>query len=64
MYTGLSEAGELPGGTVGITDAVNITSKAKKDLDEGKKWDGDIEIAENLKLKLYKKGLKLITRKM
>lgn len=46
-----------------ITRAVNITDKAKKDLDEGKQWNGPIEIAENLKLKLYKSGLVLCHKK-
>lgn len=47
-----------------IMNAVNITSRAKKDLDEGKKWTGNIEIAENLQIRLYKTGLILYHKKI
>lgn len=63
LYNGLSESGVLPGGAAGIMRAVNTTSKAKQDLDDSKQWNGDIQIAENLKLKLYKTGLVLHTKK-
>lgn len=62
LYNGLSESGVLPGGADGIMRAVNTTALAKKHLDEGKQWNGDIQIAENLKLKLYKTGLVLHTK--
>lgn len=39
--------------------AVNITAKAKRDLDEGLQWPGSVELYDNLKLRLYKSGLVL-----
>jgi hypothetical protein len=59
LFTNLSNTGAVRMGERGIMNAVNIAAKAKKDLDEGKQWNGNIEIAENLKLKLYKSGLVL-----
>lgn len=63
LYIGLSLSGVLPGGEAGIMNAVNITLRARKDLDDGKQWNGDIQIAENVKLKLYKSGLVLYTKR-
>lgn len=63
LFTNLSNTGVVHMDEREIMKAVNITAKAKKDLDEGKKWNGNIEIAENLKLKLYKTGLVLYHKK-
>lgn len=57
LFTNLSDTGAVRMDDREIMNAVNITAKAKKDVDEGKQWNGNIEIAENLKLKLYKSGL-------
>lgn len=46
-----------------MTPAVNIIAKAKKDWDEGIQWKGNIEISENITLKLYKSGLVLHYKK-
>jgi len=59
LYTSLSKNGLISQDNAEIIKAVNITLKAKNDLEEGKQWNGHIEIAENLKLKLYKTGLVL-----
>lgn len=63
LFTNLSNTGSVTMDERGIMDAVNIVTKAKKDLDEGMKWNDNIEIAENLKLKLYKSGLGLYHKK-
>ena len=63
LFTNLSNTGAVQMDERGIMNAVNITAKAKKDLDEGKQWNGNIEIAENLKLKLYKSGLIIYHKK-
>lgn len=64
LFTDLSITGSLGMDDRTIMNAVNITSKAKKELDEGKKWNGNIEIAENLQLRLYKTGLILYHKKI
>lgn len=64
LFTDLSNSGTVRMDESEIMIAVNITSKAKKDLDEGKKWGGNIEIAENLQLRLYKTGLVLYHKKL
>jgi len=48
---------------VEMIKAVNATVKAKRDLDEGLKWNGDINLSDNIKLKLYKSGLVLHYKK-
>ena len=63
LFTSLSNTGSVTMDERGIMNAVNIVARAKKDLDEGKKWNGTIEINENLKLKLYKSGLGLYHKK-
>lgn len=62
LFNTLSTAGLLPGGAEGIMNAVSTTSKAKKDLHESKQWNGDIELCENLILKLHKPHLALYTK--
>lgn len=42
-----------------ITNAANSIFEVKADVDSGKVWNGKIQIAENLHLKLYKSGLVL-----
>lgn len=42
-----------------MTQAINIIAKAKKDLDDGGIWNRNIDICENIKLKLYSSGLVL-----
>lgn len=59
LFTNLSKSGAIHMDEAEIMKASNITFKAKKDLDEGKQWNGHIQLAENLELKLYKSGLVL-----
>lgn len=59
LFNNLSNSGEVCMETSDVASAVNLILKAKMDLDEGKAWNGKIEIAENLHLKLYKSGLVL-----
>ena len=63
LFTSLSNTEPVTMDERGIMSAVNIVTRAKRDLDEGKKWNGTIEINENLKLKLYKSGLGLYHKK-
>lgn len=63
LFTNLTTAGVILQNNTEIMRAVNITLAAKDDLEEGKQWNGHIEIAENLKLKLYKTGLVLWHKK-
>lgn len=63
LFTNLSESGAVYMNEREIMNAVNVTAKVKKDLDEGKQWTGNIEITENLKLKLHKAGLVLCYKK-
>ena len=63
LFTNLSNNGTVKMDERDIMKLVNITAKVKKDLDEGKKWNGNIEIAENLQLRLYKTGLILYLKK-
>lgn len=59
LFNGLCNSGAvcLDEGQMG--QAVNIIAKAKQDIDEGMQWNGNIQICENIKLKLYKSGLVL-----
>lgn len=57
LFNNLSSSGIIPMDERQIMNAVNVTAKTKKDLDEGIKWKGSIQISDNLKLKLYKTGL-------
>lgn len=59
LFNELSRRGELRMDASGIARAVDIISNVKMNLDGGKAWNGKIEIAENLHLKLYKSGLVL-----
>lgn len=59
LFADLSNSGKLQLDDDELLKAVQITTQAKSDLDGGKLWNGDIEIAKNLKLKLYKSGLVL-----
>lgn len=63
LFTNLSDIGAIHMDEREIMNAVNTTVQVKKDLDAGKPWNGNIEIAENLKLKLYKSGLILYNKK-
>lgn len=63
MFTNLSNIGAVRMDERAIMNAVNVITKVKKDLDEGNPWNGNIEIAENLILKLYKSGLILYNKK-
>jgi hypothetical protein len=63
LFTSLSSSKVVLMDENQIMNAVNVAAKAKADLDEGNKWKGTVEIAENLKLKLYKKGLVLCYKK-
>ena len=63
LLTNISDSGTVPTDVREIMKAANIIIKAKKDLDEGNPWNGDIDITENLKLKLYKSGLILYSKK-
>lgn len=59
LFNGLCNSGAVCMDEGQMMQAVNIVAKAKKDFDEGLKWNGAIEISENFKLKLYKSGLVL-----
>lgn len=63
VFTNLSDSGAQRMDEREIMNAVNIVSSAKKDLDQGKPWNGNVEIVKNLKLKLYKSGLVLCQKK-
>lgn len=63
LFNNLSSSGIIPMDERQIMSAVNVTAKTKKDLDEGIKWKGNIQITDNLKLKLYKTGLILYHKK-
>lgn len=52
-YIGLSDSGVLPGGELGIMKAVNITLQARKDLDEGKQCNGDIQNSWKYKIEIF-----------
>lgn len=60
IFSELANSGILSSDVGDTMRAVNITSKAIKDFDEGLQWNKDVFIAEDLKLKLYKAGLKLL----
>lgn len=57
IFTALSISGVLRDGSDGILKAIKITLDVKKDLEDGKEWSGDIEISENLVLRLNKSRL-------
>lgn len=63
LFTNLSDSGAERMDIKEIMNAVNIVISAKKDLDQGKQWNGNIEIAKNSELKLYKSGLVLVHKK-
>lgn len=63
MFNNLANSGAVRMNESEIMNAVNITAKVKKDLDEGKPWTGTVEITGNLKLKLYKSGLVVYHKK-
>lgn len=63
LFAGLMVIGVLQGGADEVMKCVLATSKARKELAEGKQSMDDIEICENLKLKMYKSGLALYTKK-
>lgn len=59
LFNGLCNSGAACFDEGQMVQAINVVAKAKKDHDEGIKWNGNIEISENIKLKLYKTGLVL-----
>lgn len=63
LFNDLSKEGTMNMEASDISRAVNIILKAKMDLDGGSPWNGKIQIAENLHLKLYKSGLVLHHKK-
>jgi len=63
LFTYLKNTGALQMDEVEMMKAVNATVKAKRDLDEGLKWNGDISLSDNIKLKLHKSGLVLHYKK-
>ena len=59
FFNNLSKEGTVPMETNEVSRMVNIISKVKKDLDEGKTWNGNVQLTKDLYLKLYKSGLVL-----
>lgn len=63
VFAALSVMRLLPGGIDTIKKAVVTTSNARNQLLNGESWSGDIEISDNIILKLYKSGLVLYFKK-
>jgi len=59
LFDDLCNSGVVCMDGVQMVQAINIIVKAKKDFDEGIQWNGNIEIYDNIKMKLYKSGLVL-----
>lgn len=59
LFNNLRNSGAVSFDDGQMTQTINIVEKAKKDFDEGVKWNGNIDICENIKLKLYSSGLVL-----
>lgn len=62
LFGGLSAIGVVPRDADGITKAIMITSKARQELMEGLQVTNDIDLFDNLILKLNKSGLVLQTK--
>ena len=63
LFNDLTKDGTMYMEAAEISRAVNIILKVKMDLDDGKPWNGKVEVAENLYLKLNKSGLALQHKK-
>lgn len=63
LLTNISNSGAVPMDQRQLMDAVNKVDKLKRGIDEGVKWNGTVELSENLKIKLYKSGLVLWYKK-
>ena len=63
LFNDLTKDGTMYMESGEISRAVNIILKAKVDLDNGKAWNGKVQVAENLYLMLNKSGLVLHHKK-
>lgn len=59
LFNDLTNKGVVRMDACDISKAVNTISNIKMELDGGRAWNGNIEIAKNLHLKMYKSGLVL-----